>query len=121
MRISCHSRKTSCQLDTHLNDATPRQKERDRHEPEEQWKQPPTLQHHPSGGKSQHAKGPDAEQPAASVPGAVEEGNDEETKGETGSVFLGRFSVLVLPHAETQRFPDESAACPHMSPVSQQS
>jgi len=85
MRIVCHSRKTSCQLDTHLNDATPRQKERDRHEPEEQWTQPPTL-HHPSGGKSQHAKEPAAEQQAASVPGAVEEGNDEETKGETNCV-----------------------------------
>lgn len=77
---------TSCQLDTHLNDATPRQKERERHEAEEQWKQPPTLQHHPSGGRSQHTKEPEAEQ-AANVPGIVEEGNDEQTKGDMHSVL----------------------------------
>jgi len=75
----------SCQLDTHLNDATPRRNDKSHGgEHQEQWQLPPTLQYHPSHNKSHHksdAKDCPAQQ-KPDVPGAVESEIDDEAKGE---------------------------------------
>ena len=77
----------SCQLDTHLNDATPRPKEKTRDsEPQETWQLPPTLQHRNSH-PSQHTAGDKSQKEHATqrpdVPGTIQDTQDEEARGES--------------------------------------
>lgn len=71
-----------CQLDTHLNDATPRdRKDEELERKKESWQLPPGLQKHSSANKSKRgdpAKEEIAKQPE--VPGVVDESNEAELK-----------------------------------------
>ena len=112
----------SCQLDTHLNDATPREERSREPREEEAWQQPPTLQHHDSNKRSQNKGGRSEREQGAphlnnnpqdygaqrpEVPGAVAQPEDDETRGEgTLACFCISTGMLVqqikksLPRAE---------------------
>ena len=84
---ACCLRSCSCQLDTHLNDASPRGGNGEhRKTTEEAWQQPPDLKKHSSGGPKSHHKSThrhgnnDEAAQTPEVPGTVDGENDEDSK-----------------------------------------